>query len=87
MSSRARRTHWNQHKSGTGRARIVVGLVLLGFGSVLLFGALDGMRAHTLMFTTFDFRFGSIAVGQTIGLLVLGLALILAGIAALFVRQ
>jgi len=39
------------------------------------------------MFTTFDFRFGSIALGQTIGLLVLGAALIIAGIAVLFVRQ
>ena len=45
------------------------------------------MHAHRFMFTTFDFRFGSLAVGQTIGLLVLGAALILAGIAALFVRQ
>jgi hypothetical protein len=39
------------------------------------------------MFSTFDFRFGNIAIGQTIGLLVLGAALIIAGIAALCVRQ
>ena len=45
------------------------------------------MHAHRFVFPTFDFRFGSIALGQTIGLLVLGAALIIAGIAALFVRQ
>jgi hypothetical protein len=87
MSNRARWANWNRAKSRTDRARIAVGLTLLGFGSVLLVGALDGMRAHRFMFTTFDFRFGSIALGQTMGLLVLGAALILAGIAALFLRQ
>jgi uncharacterized membrane protein len=87
MSNRATRANWNRAKSRTDRARIAVGLVLLGLGSVLLIGALDGMYAHKFMFTTFDFRFGSIAIGQTIGLLVLGAALIMAGIAALFVRQ
>ena len=87
MSNRATRANWNQAKSGTDRARIAVGLALLGFGSVLLIGALDGMHAHRFVFPTFDFRFGSIALGQTIGLLVLGAALIIAGKAALFVRQ
>jgi hypothetical protein len=87
MSNRATRANWNRAKSGTDRARIAVGLALLGFGSVLLIGALDGMHAHRFMFTTFDFRFGSIALGQTIGLLVLGAAFIIAGIAALFVRR
>jgi hypothetical protein len=87
MSNRATRANWNRAKSRTDRARIGVGLALIGFGGVLLIGALDGMHAHRFMFTTFDFRFGSLAVGQTIGLLVLGAALILAGIAALFVRQ
>jgi len=87
MSNRATRANWNRAKSRTDRARIAVGLALLGFGSFLLIGALDGMHAHRFMFSTFDFRFGSIAIGQTIGLLVLGAALIIAGIAALFVRQ
>ena len=87
MSNRATRANWNRAKSQTDRARIPVGLALLGLGSLLLVGALDGMHAHRFMFTTFDFRFGSIALGQTIGLLVLGAALIIAGIVVLFVRQ
>ena len=87
MSNWAERGHWNRGKLGTDRARIAVGLGLLAFGSVLLVGAVDGMRGHKFMFATFDFRFGSIAIGQTIGLLILGAGLIVAGVAALFVRQ
>lgn len=87
MSNRAPRANWNRAKPPTERASIAIGVVLLVVGGVLLIGALDGMLGHRFMFVTFDFRFGSIAIGQTIGLLVLGAALILAGIVALFVRQ
>lgn len=86
MSNRATRANWNRAKLRTERGSIAIGVLLLAFGGVLLIGALDGMRGHRFMFATFDFRFGSVAIGQTIGLLVLGAALILAGIAALFVR-
>jgi hypothetical protein len=62
MFNRATRANWNRAKSRTDRARIAFGLALLGFGSVLLIGALDGMHAHTFMFSTFDFRFGDVGI-------------------------
>jgi hypothetical protein len=87
MSNRAKWAHWNRAKPGPDRARIPVGLAFLGLGSILLFGVLEGTRAHIFMFPAFDFRFGTFAIGQTIGLLVLGAGFIVAGIAILLVRR
>ena len=87
MSNRAKWAHRNRAKSGSDLARIPVGLAILGLGSVLLFGGLEGMRAHMLMFPAFDFRLGTFVIGQTIGLLVLGVGFIVAGIAILVVRH
>jgi len=87
VSNRAKWAHWNRRKPGPDRARIPVGLALLGLGGFLLFGALEGMRARILMFPTFDFRFGTPVIGQTMGLLVLGAALIVGGVATLVIRH
>ena len=87
MSNRAKWAHWNRVKPGPDRARIPAAVGLFGLGSFLLFGALEGMRARIWMFPIFDFRLGTLAIGQTIGLLVLGAAFIVAGVAALVVRH
>jgi hypothetical protein len=87
MSNRAKWAHQNRAKQGPDIGRIPVGLAFLGLGSVLLFGALEGMRAHIWMFPAFSFRLGTFVIGQTIGLLVLGAAFIVAGITILVVRH
>ena len=87
MSNRAKWAHWNRAKLGRDRARIPVGLAFLGLGSLLLFEALEGMRGHVWMFPTFDFRLGTVVIGQTIGLVVLGAVFIIAGTAILVVRH
>ena len=87
MSNRAKWSHRNRVKPGPNRARIPASLAIFALGSFLVFAALEGMRTHIWMFPTFDFRFGTPATGQTIGLLILGTALIVAGIAGLVVRN
>ena len=64
-----------------------MGLAFLGLGSILLVGAMEGMRTQIFMFPAFDFRFGTFGVGQTIGLLVLGAGFLVAGLAMLLVRR
>lgn len=87
MSNRAKWAHGGQERPKSDRARIPVGLTFLILGGVLFFGAIAGMGAHIFIFPAFDFRFGTVVIGQTVGLLVLGAALIIAGMLALFVRS
>jgi hypothetical protein len=89
MSNRSKWAHRNRPKRGPDRARIPVGLAFLVLGVVLFFGALEGMHAGIFMFPTFDFRPGSfgISIGETIGLLIMGAGLGVAGIVILLVRD
>jgi hypothetical protein len=85
MSNRAKWAHWNRGKRGSHRARIPVGLGLAGVGGVLVIAALEGMRDGRFMFPTFSFRLGTLVIGQTLGLLCLGVIFVIAGVAALFI--
>ena len=87
MYNRAKWAHRSRAKPRSEYAQIAGGLAFLGLGGVLLFGSLEGMRAHIWMFPTFNFRLGTFAIGQTMGLLVLGAAFIVAGIVILAGRH
>jgi hypothetical protein len=63
----------------------------IGFSKALLsflfLGAFRGMRSHVFVFPVFDFRLGSVAMGQNVGPLVVGATFAIAGLAVLFVRS
>jgi hypothetical protein len=87
MSNRAKWAHRLQGKQRRDRGRIPAGLAFLALGSFLLLGALRGMRSHVFVFPVIDFRLGSVVMGQTVGLLVVGAAFAIAGLAILFIRS
>jgi hypothetical protein len=53
----------------------------------LLLSGLEGLNEHTLWFRSFSFVYGRPAVASTVGLLFLGSALILAGVASFIFRE
>ena len=55
--------------------------------SFLLLGAVRGMRSHVFVFPVFEFRLGSVVMGQNVGPLVVGATFAIAGLAILFVRS
>ena len=85
--NRAKWVHRNAVKPGPDLARIPVGLAFLFLGIVLFFAAFEGKHAGVFIFPTFDFRADTFVIGETIGLLVMGAGLSLAGIVILLVRD
>jgi len=53
----------------------------------MVFGAVEAMRAGTYLFPAFNIRFGTPAIGQTIGLLLVGAAFAGAGAIGLVSRR
>jgi hypothetical protein len=87
MSNRAKWAHSTRLKPKPDRARIPVSLAFLVLGSFMIFGAVEAMRAGTYIFPAFDIRFGTPAIGQTIGLLLVGAAFAGAGVIGLVSRR
>ena len=78
--------HRLQAKQRRDRGRIPAGLAFLALRSFLLLGAFRGMRSHVFVFPVFDFRLGSVVMGQNVGPLVVGATFAIAGLASYSVR-
>jgi hypothetical protein len=86
MSNRSKWAHWKKQKPEKHPLLMkwCAGSVGVVLGGLLILSGLQGLSNHVLWYKGFNFSFGIPVVHQTLGLIVVGTAFLIAGITILF---